>query len=219
MVQFSDTILDRYGGYNLSKLTECGATQLPEFANLLDAAIWNHIFGLVNPDPSVVHLEVTFLRRALSASAEYELARRSLRQYVEALAKQRHELTSYWSALRHFEQCIAAVWQAAELHNKLEKKILKVKSEQLSVFQSGQNTDLERIHRIHVVSKHFNADQAGQLSSPVWISNDGIDSQISSLSFDELRENVIAVFEVARQIFVEVPREAVARSRQKTPIE
>ena len=43
------------------------------------------------------------------------------------------------------------------------------------------------------------------------MTNVGLKSADASLSFDELYENVVALFKAARQTFEEIPNEAIAR--------
>ena len=85
----------------------------------------------------------------------------------------------------------------------------------MTLYTPGEETDLERINKLNNVSKHFNAEQAEQTSTPVWITNIGLKSANAELSFNELRENLLALSEAARQTFVEIPKEAHAKSNHK----
>jgi hypothetical protein len=75
MVQFSADILDLFGAPQLSKLTRCGSDNLPKEPNYLDAALWNYVAGSTDPRPGILHLDLTFLRRANAAAKEYTLGR------------------------------------------------------------------------------------------------------------------------------------------------
>lgn len=219
MVQYSSEILNLFGAPELSELTVCGAKELPKLPDYLSAAIWNHIVGVVFPNTSVRHLDLAFLRRANAAAEEYRTGRSHLLRYVEGVEVGEHRLGAYLSALTHFEQCLGAIWQAAELFNKMEHKILGTTAKEFTLFKKGENSDLERINKLNNVAKHFNAIQAEQTSTPIWITNVGIktiDINVA-LSFDDLYENVMALSEVARQTFVEIPKEAHARRRRQGP--
>lgn len=213
MVQYSSEMLNLFGAPELSDLTVCGAKELPKLPDYLSAAMWNHIVGVVFPDPSVRHLDLAFLRRANAAAEEYTTARSHLLRYVEGVEVGEHRLGAYLSALTHFEQCLDAIWRAAELFNKMEHEILGSRPKKLTIFREGDNSDLERINKLNNVAKHFNAAQAEQASTPIWITNLGIKDADTTLSFDDLYENVMALSEAARQTFVEIPKEALGRRR------
>ena len=199
MVQFSTQILNVFGAPGLSYLTKCGAQGLPQFPDYLTSAIWNSILGIQHPNAAVVHLDLAFLRRAVAAADEYSMARNDLLRFLEGTEQQQHRLGAYLSAFRHFEQCIGSVWQAAELFNRMEHKIQGHKPTKLTLYRPGDNSDLERINKLNNVAKHFSAEQAEQTAAPIWITNIGIESADASLTFDDLHENVVALFEVARK--------------------
>jgi hypothetical protein len=217
MVQYSSIILNLIGGPELSELTVCGAKELPELPNYLEAAIWNQITGLAYPDSSVLHLDLAFLRQTNAAIEGYKTGRTHLLRYVEGVGVREHRLNAYLSALTHFEYCLGSVWKAAELFNHMEHKVLNKKLQRLTVFMNGDNSDLERINRLNGVAKHFSTEQAAHTSAPLWISNIGLKSAADALSFDELHENVIALSDVCRQTFLEIPNEAYATKQEQGP--
>jgi hypothetical protein len=215
MVQYSDDILNRFGAPDLSKLTECGAKALPTPPDFLSAAIWNYIAKLVHPDTSVLHLDLALLRRTNAATEEYSEGRKHLLRYVEGIGIGEHRLNAYLTALTHFEQCLGAIWQAAEVFNKMEHRVQGHNSQKLTLYQTGDNSDLERINKLNNIVKHFNAEQAQRTSTPIWITDTGLQSADSTLTFNELHENVMSLQEAARETFVEIPKEAHARRRQQ----
>jgi hypothetical protein len=212
-VQYSSELLNLFGAPELSQLNVCGAKELPALPDFLSAAIWNHLAGAAFPDPSVQHLDLAFLRRSNAAAEEYRTGRNYLLRYVEGVEAGQHRLGAYLSALTHFEQCIGAIWQAAELFNRMEHKILGVTSQRLTIYKPGEKSDLERINSLNNVAKHFSALQAEQTSTPIWITNREIKCADAALTFDELYENVVSLSDVARQTFVEIPSEARAQRR------
>jgi hypothetical protein len=74
---------------------------------------------------------------------------------------------------------------------------------------------LARINRLNSVAKHFDIEEAEQTTAPIWITNVGLKSADVTVSFDELRENLVSLSEIARQTFVEIPNEAYAHDRAK----
>jgi hypothetical protein len=211
MVQYSPEFLNLFGAPRLSELTLCGAKELARLPDYLAAAMWNHIAGAAHPDAAVRHLDLAFLRRTNAAAEEYSTARSFLLRYIEGIEAGEHRLGAYLSALTHFEQCLNSIWQAAELFNRMEHKILGSDPRKLTVFKPGDNSDLDRINTLNNTAKHFSAIQAEQTSTPIWITNVGLEGVNLALSFDELYDNVIALSEAARQTFVEIPKEAHAR--------
>jgi hypothetical protein len=214
VVQYSDEILDTFGAPKLSKLTVCGAKELPELPNYLSAALWNYIANLMPPDRAVLHLDLAFLRRTRNAADEYNVGRTHLLHYIEGLAVRQHRLDAYLSSLNSFEQCLGSLWQAAELFNRMEHRVLGT-SGPLSLYNQGEASDLERINLLNNIVKHFNAGQAEQISTSMWLTNTELRSVNTYLTFDELHENILALFEIARQTFIEIPKEAAARSKTK----
>lgn len=211
LVQYSPELLNLFGAPELSALTSCGAKELEAPPDYLSAAIWNHIAGVAHPNISVRHLDLAFVRRTNAAVGEYVAGRSYLLRYIEGVEAGVHRLGSYLSALTHFEQCLNALWQAAELFNRMEHKVLGVDSTKLTLYKQGENSDLERINLLNNVAKHFSSTQAAQTSTPIWITNNELKCAEAVLSFDELRDNLLALSEAARQTFIVIPNEAHAR--------
>ena len=86
---------------------------------------------------------------------EYSMARNDLLRFLQGVEQQQHRLGAYLSALRHFEQCVGSVWQAAELFNRMEHKVQGLKPKKLTLYAPGDNSDLERINKLNNVAKHF----------------------------------------------------------------
>ncbi len=213
MPQFSSEILDTYLAPALSDLTVCGAKELPAPPDYLLPAIWGHIAGVRYKKSALLHLSLTFLKRSIVATDEYRMARENLLQYVDGLSQQQHRLASFLSALSHFEQCIGAVWQAAELYDETERWLLNSGQRRPNLFKRGDGSDLERLNQLNNVIKHFAPCQAAITSAPVWITNTGLRSAGAVVSFDELLENIQALWEVNRVTFVEIPNEISSRDQ------
>jgi hypothetical protein len=213
MAQYSSEILDLFGSPELSDLTLCGAKELPEPMDYLSAAIWNHIVGTRTRCTSVRHLELVMLKRTDAACDEYSAARRDLLRYVEGFRGRNHRLRAYLSALRHFEQCLSAIYQAAILFNKIEQQLLNVTVKGITLFNKGERSDLERISNLYNLIRHFSAEKAKHTSAPIWITNSGLKSVDDFLHFEELYSNITALLEVAQQTFIEIPKEARARKQ------
>src|SRR5262249_16024193 len=157
MVWYAPKILNLFGAPELSNLTSCGAKELPALPDYLSVAMLNYISGVPSsPDPAVHHLDLAFLRRSHAAAEEYRLGRERRIRYVEGVASGSHLLGAYLSALTHFEQCLGAIWQAAELFERMRKKVQGDMSTKMALYEKGQRSDLERINDLNNVAKHFN---------------------------------------------------------------
>jgi hypothetical protein len=211
MPQYSDDILDTLIAPELSRLTLMGAPPLAPPPDYLAAAIWNHIAGLryKADQTALLHLSLVFLKRSLTATNDYRAGRESLIQYVAGQSRRQHVLTSYLSALSQFEQCIHSIAQCVELFNKMNELC---KSGEPKAYQTNDGTAVERICELNNAIKHYgDADRARAASAPVWITNAGIKSKKKFVSFDELIENIKALWEINRVTFVEIPNEARVR--------
>jgi hypothetical protein len=215
MPQYHPDILNTFGAPQLAALAKCGAPELSDLPDYTEQALWNHILGANHPDAAVLHLDSAMLRRTNAAAHEYRIGRDHLVRYIDGLGIPTHRLKSYLLAVSHFEQCVIGLYHACELFNRMEKKVLGDESKKLTLFVEGKNSDLERLNKLANVAKHFSAEQASKVSTPIWLSNFAIESADASLTFVELHENIVACSEVLRVTFVEIPGEA-ARRRGRT---
>jgi hypothetical protein len=210
MAQYSDDILDTFIAPELSQLTLMGAPPLEAPPDYLSAAILSYIAGIryKAKKAELLHLSVVFLKRSLTATNEYRAGRESLIQYVASQLKRQHEVPSYLSALSQFEQCIQSIAQCVDLFNQMNK----VCGAPNLAYECNDGSDVERICQLNNAIKHFgDLNRARGASAPVWITNTGIKSREHSVSFDELTENIRALWEINRVTFVEITNEARVR--------
>jgi hypothetical protein len=213
VVQFSDEFLDLFGAPELSELTRCGAKDLPNIPDYLSSAIWNRIHGISYSKAWMLHLDLLFLRRTSAAFEEYGTALRYLRRYVEGTEAQRHELGTYLKALTHFEHSLNSLWQACEVYEQMEKAVSNVPGSKRIIFKPRDNSDLENINKLNNTAKHFSAKQAEDTTTPVWITNSGLKSSDAFVSFDKLHENLMALSDFARELFINIPAEAISKAQ------
>jgi hypothetical protein len=124
MAQFSNEILNLFGGQALPDLTVCGAKELPTLPNYVDAVVWNFIFNAMHPDIAIVRLDLAILKQTNAAVEAYTTGRSQLLRFVDGVQRGEHRLLAYLSALTQFEHCIGAVWKASLLFNKMEHRAL-----------------------------------------------------------------------------------------------
>jgi hypothetical protein len=115
-----------------------------------------------------------------SAFAEYALAREATTAF---LTNSNRGTVAYLDAIGHWEAFLAYAWQALCFLGRGQKVW----------FEKGDGSPLERLNALHNRAKH--ADEAierGEFieDSPlcVWLTNEGLRSTDTSLSFDEISE-------------------------------
>ena len=109
-MQPSNYLLDNYVAHKLSLLTECGAREIPTYANWLNVFILNSVFIFRLPPKTRAYV-FNFLRRAEGALSAYREARKALIEYLET---PRNVLSPYFRALLNFEVCISQCRQGYE---------------------------------------------------------------------------------------------------------
>jgi hypothetical protein len=191
-MQPSNYLLDNFVAHKLSLLTECGARELPEEANWLNAFILNSVFRVNFPAKTRAYL-FNFLRRAEGASSAYRAARVALVEYVET---PRNVLSPYFRALLNFEVCISQCYQGYEL-------LATASGEKL--FERDDESEAERLQILYVDSKHMDRMIDGgkipdEATAALWITNRGLESSRGALSFDEIVEMLLNMGRLADRL-------------------
>ncbi|MGE0827264.1 MAG: hypothetical protein AB7G75_30040 [Candidatus Binatia bacterium] len=132
-----------------------------------------------------------FVRRAHDCLEDYEEACKLLEQ----AATDRGSI-SYFRTLRRFENCLGFVYQSLTLLVTLDHPKL---------FKRGDGSVYERINRIYNTGRHYDPRKLpnGYLHA-LWLENEGIygidESGETSVSFEELREQVLELGQFAKSI-------------------
>jgi hypothetical protein len=180
-VELSSYAKDKFVAPEMSKLTaarirdtsDVDAQQKHWLANF----ILNTIFRTDVPSPLRQQI-YNFLRRSHAAFAEYALAREATLGFING--PDRSPLR-YLDAIGHWEAFLAYSWQAHGFIGGGEK----------IWFKEGDGSVFQRLNELHNRAKHADEDIAkGKFfeDSPlcVWLTNDGLRSIETSLSFDEI---------------------------------
>jgi hypothetical protein len=132
------------------KISRLAAPTAPDISAerkpLLNAFIFNFKLSLALSNKNRQFL-FNVIRKAEDAFDEYCRAVDSLREYGAARGL---KLSHYFSAMRHFEHCVARVYQAVSRWNALVETWGGEKQ-----FDRGDGSILERIHIIHAEIKHM----------------------------------------------------------------
>jgi hypothetical protein len=158
----TDYMLDNFVAHKLSLLIECGARELPAYANRLNTFILTNAFMLPLHAKQRAYV-FNFLRRADGALSAYHEARKALIEYLET---PRNVVSPYFKALLNFEVCISQCYQGYEL--------LKTASGK-NFFKKGDKSEAERLGSLYNVFKHMDEDK---IRSASYRSNGGgLDNQ------------------------------------------
>jgi hypothetical protein len=176
---------------------------------------------ILNMDLSLVarnkHRQLIFniVRKAEDAFDEYCLATNSLRAHLTA---PKSTVSHYFSAVRHFEHCLAHLYQAVCCLNSLTSSWGGPRQ-----FDSGDGSILERIYIIHTEIKHMDnrfqngkfanentlklfatsrvatniSDRVGSL--PMWLTDDGLECPEAAVSYQELAQEIRELCEEAER--------------------
>jgi hypothetical protein len=180
-VPLSSYATDKFIAPEMSKLTAVSIRDMSqvdaEQEHWLANFILNTIFRTDVPSPLRQRI-FNFLRRSHAAFAEYALARKATLGFINGADP---IPLRYLDAIGHWEAFLAYSWQSHGFLGGGEK----------IWFNKGDGSVLQRLNELHNRAKHAEKDIAnGRFfeDSPlcVWLTNDGLRSIETSLSFDEI---------------------------------
>jgi hypothetical protein len=135
-----------------------------------------------------------FLRRSHAAFAEYAIAREASLGYLTDDRPDRHVLR-YVEAVNHWEAFLAYAWQAFSFVGREERVWLQPKD----------GSVLQRLNALYNRSKHAEAaiergDYIEQSPLCVWLTNAGLSSTDTTLTFSEIAEILVQMAQIASAI-------------------
>ena len=188
--------MDTFIAPRLSELTKAIAPDLhsctKEYGNWVINFILNTIFRvrIIERNRQLI---MYFLRKVEGAFQEYHEGRYFLENYVKNRNK---AISSYFHSLRHFEVAMSLAYQAFETIRTMIKEKL---------FTKENGTPLQRLNRLQNLSKHANmelsrSDFSGEFNISIWLTNEGIESHDTTLSFSEFSLLLIDLAKLAEVI-------------------
>jgi hypothetical protein len=206
------------------KISRLAAPALPDISaergHVLNAFILNIDLALALPNK---HRQLLFnlIRKADDAFDEYCRAASSLKDYVTARGL---TLSHYFSAIRHFEHCLAHLYQAVRCMNALTVTWGGEKQ-----FICGDGSILERVVIIHNQIKHMDErfengdfgeansfalfatksdgtktvaddDAAGIANVPMWLTDDGLECAKAAITYRELAQEIRELCQEAKNL-------------------
>ena len=173
--------MDTFIAPRLSELTKAIAPDLhsctKEYGNWVINFILNTIVRvrIIERNRQLI---MYFLRKVEGAFQEYHEGRYFLENYIKNRNK---AISSYFHSLRHFEAAMSLAYQAFEtIRTMIQEKL----------FTQKNGSPLQKLNRLQNLSKHANkeisrSDFSGEFNISIWLTNEGIESHDTTLSFSE----------------------------------
>ncbi|MGZ8224079.1 MAG: hypothetical protein ACXW0H_03235 [Methylobacter sp.] len=181
---FTKYAVETFISKKITEVTECNVADL--YTEFPSAKKWLSSFGLMvifvnQPREEMRPFALQFLRRVEAAFSEYALAREDLQGLV---AGSRGKWSPYYGALYHFESALGQLYQVYDNSRKmLDSKL----------FESNDGSPLDRLNKIYNTSKH----QVAVEEQPIWITNEGIETNNIKITFGEIEELLRACGRIA----------------------
>ena len=185
-VRFASHLLERYIAPGISAFTAADIPDMadhdPESSHWVDNHFLNSTLRAAYHLPIGAHVQ-HYLRRSEAAFAEHSRAREATLSFLEEGGQWP---ALYSKALLHWEYFLGQSWNALLL------QVLKVVSgdETLKVFEKHDGSAEQRLNLLYNAMKHVEKRiNAGQIpenaTSPVWLSNRGLECTDGHLTFNE----------------------------------
>ena len=186
--RFSSHMLERYIAPGISAFTSADIPDMSDHDPESSYWVANHflssIFRAGYHLPMGAHIQ-HYLRRSEAAFAEHARAREATLSFLEAGGQ---SPTSYSNALLHWEYFLGQSWHA----HLLLRQVLRLMSgdDTLNVFEPDDGSAEQRLNLLYNAMKHVESRiDAGQIpenaTSPVWLSNRGLECTDGHLTFHE----------------------------------
>lgn len=199
MLRWSAYVTDTFFAPELSQFRTAEIRDMSSADDQQDHWLANYLLNTVlrGSLPSPTRQQIyNFLRRSHSAFADYELARTKTGEFLA----DRQRIRAYTAAVGHWEDFLAHVWQANEF---LTKALLPEVKRPL--FQPGDGSVNQRLHSLHTRAKHaaeaiLRGEVIGETPLCVWLTNEGLKSTDSWMTYEEAAAELHALATWARVV-------------------
>jgi hypothetical protein len=187
-VRFSSHVLERYIAPGVGTFTSADIPDMsdhdPESTHWVANHFLNSILRAGYHLPVGAHIQ-HYLRRSEAAFAEHARAREATLSFLETGGQ---SPTAYSRALLHWEYFLGQSWHAHLLLRQVAR--LLSDDDTLNVYEPDDGSVGQRHNRLYNAMKHVESRiDAGQIpenaTSPVWLSNRGLECTDGHLTFDE----------------------------------
>lgn len=172
---FTPAAVGEFVSTRIGKVTACSAQDvIREFPN---CEKWVSGLGLLiifNDLPPAEHrtFALQFVRRVEMALREYQAGRAAL---LDLVSGHRGRWSPYFRALSYFEAAVSHLYQAYDYSRKLMGP---------NLYEKNDGSALQRLNDIYNTAKH----ELAKAEQPLWITEQGLESDHASLAFTEIEE-------------------------------
>lgn len=175
--------------FDNAEIPDMSTTQ-PESLHWMSNYTRNSVLCGALPSPQREY-RFNFLRRAMIAYSEHNMARYATLGFLESEAR---SLGRYFTAVHHWEQFLAAAWNALDT--------LRRAAVVRELYEPGDGSIAERLHGLYNQTKYTESRiETGQMppqgSLAVWLCNSGLRSIDRELTFAETGELLAKIREWA----------------------
>lgn len=187
-VRFASDVLERFIAPGVADFTMADIPDMsaydPQSPYWVDNYFLNSVLRAAYELPVGAHVQ-HYLRRAVAAFAEHARAREATLGFLDA---DDESPTLYSQALLHWEYFLGQSWHAYLLL--LQVVRLLSDDQELNIYERGDGSVEQRLNLLYNAMKHTESRiETGQLpenaTSPVWLSNRGLECTDGYLTFNE----------------------------------
>lgn len=184
-IRLTAHVADTYVATDISRFEKADIPDMPktrhESMHWISNYIRNSVLHGALPSPQREY-RFNFLWRAMTAFSEHFLARHATLAFLES---EEQSFGKYFSAIHHWEQFLAAAWNALDT---LRRAAIVGR-----LYAPGDSSIAEQLHGLYNQTKHTESQcEAGQMppqgSLAVWLCNSGLRSVDCELTFAETGE-------------------------------
>jgi hypothetical protein len=196
--------MDTFIAPNLSKFVSAAIPDRSELAATADTWLPDFVLRSIFTAPLAGNLAkygFMFMRRAAAAVRSYELARIATSQFLAAHTRQELALSLYAQAADLWDSFVAQADQALKL-------LSHVPDQRIRLFEAGDRSLIERLHKLHDNAKHAEArvhpGSSAQAAFTVWLTTIGLKSRSHHLTWIEAAALVDFFARVIRRLKQEI---------------
>ena len=203
MVSYNTNLLNGHLALGISEFTACDVPDIsakyPEASHWLVNHFLNSVFrGAFNNKYRQYAFNQIF--RAQVAFADYHEARALTAEFLIKGKPDNPAIRTYFRAVARWESCLLNLQIFIDVMNKMKSEL-----EQEPVFKVDDGTPEQRIYSIANKVKHWGSDvyenkHKEEDTTPMWLTNTGLKTQLHTITFHELASIVSEIASVANEL-------------------
>lgn len=188
MMTFNGSLLDATLAPGISSFTAAEipdlSAEFPQSRHWMSNHFLNSIFGPRYAGPLRVHL-ITALLRAQLAFAAYQEARSLSSEYFDGHNPFSPRVRRYFELVGKWETCVHNIQMFIDAFNKFAAPT--------KAYDPGDNSEEERVCKLSNDIKHLGRARTDEHTVPMWLTNTGLQSFGSRVSYQEMATLVRAL--------------------------